>query len=77
MQDGKSITLKSGPCGYMLTAVIILSRALQSGGVPMEEWSVLSWLLMAVPAAWPVLLFVGASVFRLACDLVSTIFGGR
>ena len=53
MGNRPSIELKTGWWGYVLTMFIVLVRAFRPGAVPMEEWSVASWIAMATPVAFP------------------------
>lgn len=53
-----SIQLASGWPGYALTAVIIAIRAFQPGAEPMSQWSFLSWVLMTIPALFPLYMWI-------------------
>ena len=48
-----SIPLVAGWPGYALTAAIVAIRAFQPGAEPMSQWSFLSWVLMTIPALFP------------------------
>lgn len=48
-----SIPITGGWPGYALTAAIVAIRAFQPGAEPMSEWSWWSWILMSIPAAFP------------------------
>ena len=45
--------LKTGWWGLAMTASIVFVRAFRPGAMPMEEWSVASWLAMLAPALFP------------------------
>lgn len=70
MEDRKSITIGCGIWGPVLSAVIIAARAV-CGSVPMEEWSVRSWILMTLPMTFPFVLFVAVSAFCAGAYLIS------
>ena len=53
-----SFTLGCFSGGPALSGAIILARAL-CGSSPMEEWSVLSWILMTLPVTIPIVLGLG------------------
>ena len=48
-----SIPLGGGWPGCALTAAIVAVRAFQPGAEPMPQWSFLSWMLMTIPALFP------------------------
>ena len=64
------IIAKSNAFEYVLSSVIILCRAMQPGATPMEEWSVLSWILMTFPVTWPLFLFVITAVGGIVSGLM-------
>ena len=53
-----SIPLVAGWSGYALTAAIIAIRAFQPGAEPMSQWSFLSWMLMTIPALFPLYMWI-------------------
>lgn len=53
-----SIPLAAGWPGYALTAAIIAIRAFQPGAEPMSQWSFLSWMLMTIPALFPLYMWI-------------------
>ena len=60
VSDRKSISipLAAGWPGYALTALIVAIRAFQPGAEPMSQWSFLSWTLMAIPALFPLYMWI-------------------
>lgn len=53
-----SIPLAAGWPGYALTAAIVAIRAFQPGAEPMSQWSFLSWVLMTIPALFPLYMWI-------------------
>ena len=67
MSSGKSFSIGCGSSGPILSAAIILARAI-CGSAPMEEWSVLSWFLMTIPATIPLIaILVWILIFLIGC----------
>lgn len=61
MQNEKksiSFPIASGWPGYVLTTAIVVIRAFQPGAEPMSQWSFLSWILMTIPALFPLYMWI-------------------
>lgn len=79
MSSDKSISFGCGTAGPVLSAAIILARAM-CGSVPMEEWSAWSWFLMTLPATIPAFAVVLGFLLWLAGHAIernSSLRGGK
>ena len=53
MGNKPAIALKTSWWGLAMTVSIVFARAFRPGAMPMEEWSIASWLVMLAPALFP------------------------
>lgn len=73
-EDGDSVvnrvTLGCGWVGPMVTAAIIVARAIQPNAERMSDWSVTSWVWMTLPWFWPFALY---GAFWTVCTILAGI----
>jgi hypothetical protein len=69
--NGKRVILSSGAWGWVMSIALIAIRALSPNTIPMEEWSIASWVFLTSPITWPWLLFIVCRIcwWALSCSL--------
>lgn len=58
MGNKPAIVLKPSWWGLVMTISIIFVRAFRPGAMPMEDWSIASWLIMLAPALFPLYMYL-------------------
>ena len=73
-QIDKKTSLRLGcmplECVLMSVAIIVV-RAFQPGAQPIESWSVISWILMLLPIALPIFMWIAVFVCWVLCNAFS------
>lgn len=60
--------------GVLLSIAIIAIRAFQPNAIPIESWSVSSWILMLLPVIFPLIFWIGFFIIGLFCVVIAALF---